>query len=127
MTTQDATVRYRVVGMDCADDAREIAEAARGVATVADVRGSVASQIMTLHLANAQDGASGVEQAVTALGYQLDRLDEVGDAALQRGHGTSDRLVPARRPSDRAQRPATRRPRRLCTRRHTIWPTTAGS
>jgi Co/Zn/Cd efflux system component/copper chaperone CopZ len=74
MMAPESTLQYRVVGMDCADDAREIEEAARGVATVADVRVSVASQIMTLRLADAEAGARDVEQAVAHVGYRLDRL-----------------------------------------------------
>ncbi len=39
----DAPVRYRVTGMDCARDAAEIEQAARGVAGVEGVKVSVAA------------------------------------------------------------------------------------
>lgn len=69
----DTTVaRYRVTGMDCAKDAREIKAAATSVDGVADVRVSTATQIMT---AQAQPGAfEEMERAVVRLGYQLDAL-----------------------------------------------------
>lgn len=83
------TVRFRVIGMDCADDAREIEEAARGVASVADVRVSVASQIMSLHLADAGTSADDVERAVAGIGYRLARLDgESADSPAQATHMT---------------------------------------
>ena len=78
MTTPESTLRYRVIGMDCADDAREIEEAARGVATVEEVRVSVASQILTLRLTDPEARADDVEQAVAQVGYRLDRLRGAG-------------------------------------------------
>lgn len=65
--------RYRVTGMDCASCAAKIEKAVRS-AGVDDVKVSTATQIMTLHA----DGARlpEVERAVTAIGYQLDRLDQ---------------------------------------------------
>jgi Co/Zn/Cd efflux system component/copper chaperone CopZ len=72
--------RFRVIGMDCADDAREIEAAVREVPSVADARVSVASQILTLRLASDGTGMPAVEQAVNALGYQLDPLGATGDA-----------------------------------------------
>ena len=65
-------VRYRVTGMDCASCAAKIEKAARSVG-IEDVKVSTATQIMTLHADATQ--RPQVEQAVTALGYQLDRLD----------------------------------------------------
>jgi Co/Zn/Cd efflux system component len=69
------TVRYRVIGMDCAHDAREIEEAARGTGTIEDVRVSVSSQIMTVQL-----GPSGSPEALTRavndIGYQLAPLSD---------------------------------------------------
>ncbi|MCU0624875.1 MAG: cation diffusion facilitator family transporter [Gemmatimonadaceae bacterium] len=67
-------VRYRVTGMDCAHDAAEIEQAARGVAGVETVRVSVASQILTARVADSGVLPS-VERAVAGLGYQLNRLD----------------------------------------------------
>ena len=66
------TARYRVTGMDCASCAAKIEKAARSVGTE-DVKVSTATQIMTLH-ADATRRPQ-VEQAVAAIGYQLDRLD----------------------------------------------------
>ena len=81
MTTRDATVRFRVIGMDCADDAREIEHAARAVGAVEDVRVSVASHIMTLRLADSEIDASEVERAVSEAGYRLDRIGSRSDDA----------------------------------------------
>ncbi|WP_207100948.1 cation diffusion facilitator family transporter [Paracoccus shandongensis] len=66
-------VRYRVTGMDCASCAAKIEKAARSVG-VEDVKVSTATQIMTLHADSAR--LAQIEQAVTAIGYQLDRLDQ---------------------------------------------------
>lgn len=67
-----AVARYRIIGMDCAKDAREIEEAAARIDGVADVRVSTATQIMT---ARAQPRAvDEMERAVVRLGYQLDPL-----------------------------------------------------
>lgn len=69
--------RYRVVGMDCADDARKIEEASRAFEGV-EAKMSVASQVLTLDLESASS-TGAVEQAVERLGYSLERLD--GQAA----------------------------------------------
>jgi Co/Zn/Cd efflux system component/copper chaperone CopZ len=79
MSTADVQHRFRVIGMDCADDAREIEAAVREMPSVEDARVSVASQILTLRLASAGSGLPAVEQAVNALGYQLDPLGAAGD------------------------------------------------
>ena len=68
------TVRYRVTGMDCASCATKIEKAVRGVG-VAAVKVSTATQIMTLRADDPEAQLPTVEGAVTALGYQLDRLD----------------------------------------------------
>lgn len=68
------TVQYRVVGMDCADDAKEIEEAAQAVKNVATARVSVASQMLTLGL-RSDEAISEVKDAVARRGY---RLEEVG-------------------------------------------------
>ena len=70
--SQAETARYRVTGMDCASCAAKIEKAARSVG-IEDVKVSTATQIMTLH-ADATRRPQ-VEQAVAAIGYQLDRLD----------------------------------------------------
>ncbi len=72
-------VRYRVTGMDCSNCAAKIEKAASHIPGVADVRVSIASRVMTLHVADSRTRLPDVERAVAALGYQLDRL---GDRAL---------------------------------------------
>lgn len=67
--------RYRVTGMDCPSCVRKIEAAASQVAGVREVKVSLASQIMTLRLDAAAGQRSVVEDAITSLGYQLDRLD----------------------------------------------------
>lgn len=74
-TDGDELVRFRVTGMDCASCAAKIEKAARDVPGVEDVKVSIASQIMTLHVDDTHTRLPQVEAAVTALGYQLDRLD----------------------------------------------------
>ncbi len=73
MATSDQKLRYRVIGMDCAHDAREIEEAARHSGAVSDVRVSVSSQIMTLQLAP-EGSTESITQAVNAVGYQLEPI-----------------------------------------------------
>lgn len=74
MTTV-STARYHVTGMDCASCAAKIEGAARKVVGVSDVKVSIASQIMTLEVDDPDARLPVVEDAVTDLGYQLDRLD----------------------------------------------------
>ena len=66
---------YRVTGMDCPSCAVKIEKAARGVGGVTEVKVSIASQIMTLRADDPGASLPEVEQAVTGLGYRLDRLD----------------------------------------------------
>jgi Co/Zn/Cd efflux system component/copper chaperone CopZ len=75
MTAPPARVRYRVTGMDCADDAAEIERAARTSGAVEDVKVSVATQILTVGAGDEDPRLPAVERAVAALGYQLDRMD----------------------------------------------------
>ena len=74
-TALSDTARYRVTGMDCPSCAAKIERAAGKVPGVQAVRVSIASQVMTLTLADVAAGLPKVEQAVTGLGYQLTRLD----------------------------------------------------
>lgn len=67
-------VRYRVTGMDCADDAAEIEQAARAVPGVEAVRVSTATQVMTVRCSDL-GALTEAERAVAGIGYQLDRLD----------------------------------------------------
>ena len=84
------TVRYFVTGMDCAKCAAQVEGAARKVEGVADVKVSIASQIMTLDVDDPARRLPAVETAVTSLGYQLDRLGPEGDAA----EGDDDDRIP---------------------------------
>lgn len=85
------TVRYRVTGMDCSDCVAKIEKATRDVAGVEDVRVSLTSRTMTLRLRDGTAPLSQVEQTITELGYQLDRLDEseIDDAIPPAEHLTS--------------------------------------
>lgn len=74
MKATEPGIRYQVTGMDCAADAAEIERAARAVRGVNTVKVSAASHIMTLHLEDSEAGLLEVEQAVTRLGYKLNRL-----------------------------------------------------
>lgn len=80
------TIQYRVTGMDCADDAREIEDAARKVAGVVSAKVSIASYVLTLQRNAAGFNPSQLEQTIAAAGYQLDRLDEM--------RGTSGHVTP---------------------------------
>jgi Co/Zn/Cd efflux system component len=80
MTGTSGMVQYRVIGMDCAHDAREIEDAVRACSIVDDVRVSVSSQLMTVALP--QDGRTeDIERAVTAIGYRLESVSPGSPAA----------------------------------------------
>jgi Co/Zn/Cd efflux system component/copper chaperone CopZ len=87
--------RYRVTGMDCPTCAAKIEGAVRSVG-LDDVRVSIATQIMTLRVADPKSELPRVERAVEEIGYQLDRIADadVGDqtedsqAADRRSHVT---------------------------------------
>ncbi|MEJ7013795.1 cation transporter [Sinorhizobium meliloti] len=89
MTQREETaIRYYVTGMDCTSCAAKIEKAAHNIAGVEDVKVSVASQVMTLHVDDPAEKLPLVESAVTELGYQLDRLPT--DAARGEGPGDDD-------------------------------------
>jgi Co/Zn/Cd efflux system component/copper chaperone CopZ len=75
------TIRYNVTGMDCSSCAAKVEGAARKVEGVADVKVSIASQIMTLDVDDPAKRLPVVEQAVTGLGYQLDRIGATNEDA----------------------------------------------
>jgi Co/Zn/Cd efflux system component len=81
VTTGSATapderlVRYSVFGMDCPDDSALIEKAARTVAGIEDAHVSLASGAMTVRVGNGFTALPALEQAVTGLGFRLDRLD----------------------------------------------------
>lgn len=85
MGTTNQVLRYRVIGMDCAHDAREIEEAARASGAAQNVRVSVSSQIMTLQLAPTGTPEI-VTRAVNDIGYRLSPMmgqsDETADTAV---------------------------------------------
>lgn len=92
-----ATARYHVTGMDCASCAAKIEGAARKVAGVSDVKVSIASQIMTLEVDDPGARLPVVENAVTDLGYQLDRLDAPKASGSEHDHdedGDDDDRIP---------------------------------
>jgi Co/Zn/Cd efflux system component/copper chaperone CopZ len=70
------TIRYHVTGMDCSSCAAKIEGAARKVEGVNDVKVSIASQIMTLEVDDPAARLPVLENAVTSLGYQLDRIGQ---------------------------------------------------
>ncbi|WP_235919486.1 cation transporter [Aureimonas psammosilenae] len=74
-------IRYHVTGMDCSSCAARVEGAARKVEGVADVKVSIASQIMTLDVDDPGKRLPVVEQAVTGLGYQLDRIGATNEDA----------------------------------------------
>jgi Co/Zn/Cd efflux system component/copper chaperone CopZ len=84
MAVEPDTVRYFVTGMDCADCVAKIEKTARQVPGVDGVKVSLTSQTLTLRNPS-PDALTTVEQAVTALGYQLDRQDAPdGDDGVDR-------------------------------------------
>jgi len=86
----NATMRYRVVGMDCPSCATNIETAVRAVG-IRDVRVSSASQIMTLHVDDARVQLPQVQRAVTALGYHIERLDLCGTERAKANDNQLDR------------------------------------
>lgn len=75
------SIRYYVTGMDCSSCAAKVEGAVRKVEGVADVKVSIASQIMTLDVGDPAKRLPAVEQAVTGLGYQLDRIGATSEDA----------------------------------------------
>lgn len=73
MPTAEA-IHYRVTGMDCPSCAAKIEAATRTVTSVKDVKVSIASQVMTLHM-NDPSQLSDVEKAVRGIGYDLVRIE----------------------------------------------------
>ena len=83
MAAATDTIRYHVTGMDCASCAAKIEGAARKVEGVGEVKVSIASQIMTLNVDDPQARLPAIEQAVTSLGYQLDRIGQPKTAGAE--------------------------------------------
>ena len=76
------SIQYRVVAMDCPDDAREIEQAATAVEGVEAAKVSVATQMLTVRAAGTLE-SSRVEDAVAAIGYRLERS---GASAVRSAH-----------------------------------------
>lgn len=76
MSTATAPIRYHITGMDCASCVAKIEGAARKLEGVGDVKVSIASQIMTLNVDDPARRLPVVEEAVTDLGYKLNRMDK---------------------------------------------------
>lgn len=72
-------IQYRVTGMDCSSCAAKIEGATRKISGVNEVKVSIASQVMTLDVAEPAVQLPEVERAVTGLGYHLQRLDTEAD------------------------------------------------
>lgn len=72
-STMVLEARYRVTGMDCSSCAAKIESAARKVEGVDAVKVSIASQVMTLSVANPSIQLPAVERVVRDLGYELAR------------------------------------------------------
>jgi Co/Zn/Cd efflux system component len=70
------SVQYRVIGMDCADDALEIREKAQLVAGVKSAKVSTGSHILTIERQGDDYVSSRLEEAVSSMGYRLHRIDD---------------------------------------------------
>ncbi|MBY0224612.1 MAG: cation transporter [Hyphomicrobium sp.] len=66
--------------MDCASCAAKIEKAARGVEGLTEVKVSIASQVMTVEVDDPDSRLPVLENAVTGLGYQIDRIGGLADA-----------------------------------------------
>ena len=79
--SDDAPIRYRVSGMDCAKDAAQIERAAQTTGIAPDaVKVSAATHIMTLKVPEAR--LPEIEEAVAMTGYGFDRIEGVGTGAV---------------------------------------------
>ncbi|HET7321826.1 MAG TPA: heavy metal-associated domain-containing protein, partial [Longimicrobiaceae bacterium] len=82
MNEADATLRYRVIGMDCGNDAADIESTARTVEGVGAVNVSTASHILVLRGHDPDFRYSELESALARLGYSLEPL--AADAGSER-------------------------------------------
>jgi Co/Zn/Cd efflux system component/copper chaperone CopZ len=80
-------VQYRVLGMDCARDAADIEEVARGIPGVVTARVSAASHILTVSTRASAARLADLETAVARLGYRLEPLaDDTAEVATAGRH-----------------------------------------
>ena len=87
--TAETAKRYRVLGMDCADCAAHIEAVVRAQDDVENVRVSLGTQTMTLHLSGTRDDLSALESAVAEIGYGLRPVSDdvnTGATALAPGY-----------------------------------------
>ena len=83
-SVQNAPIRMRVQGMDCAEDAAEIERAARSAGVAAEnVKVSAATHILTLRIA--ENNLPQVRPALEATGYGFARI-EGDDASTDPAH-----------------------------------------
>ncbi len=82
------TLRYLVTGMDCNDCAAEIEHVTRQLAGVEDVRVSIASQVMTIRVAEPEASLTDVERVVAELGYRIDPIGTAGRSASTNADAT---------------------------------------
>lgn len=81
---QDAPIRMRVSGMDCAKDAAEIERAARSAGVAPDdVRVSAATHVLTLRIA--ERDLPALRPTLEATGYGFERIED-GDPAFGPAH-----------------------------------------
>lgn len=83
---QPVPTRYRVSGMDCQSCVSKIEHAAKLTPGIEEVRVSLVTQQMTVRANEPESTLPRLEQAVTALGYQLERIDSNDDAAQPPAH-----------------------------------------
>lgn len=76
-TAPSSKIRYHITGMDCPSCAAKIEGVVRKIEGVAEVKVSIASQIMTLEVDDSIIRLPMMENAITGLGYQLDRVGEL--------------------------------------------------
>lgn len=79
LPTKHTETQYRVTGMDCQSCVEKIEHAARKVPGVQGVKVSLVAESMTVQVADPNAVLPQLEEAVSALGYRLDRIS--GEAA----------------------------------------------
>lgn len=80
-------LRYRIIGMDCANDAAVIEKAALSVPGATHVRASLASQVLTLYVADGASHSSAIEAAVGRVGFRLSPIPDAEGPAETAGDG----------------------------------------
>lgn len=84
-SASNASIRYRVTGMDCAKDAAQIERAVQSVGVAPDaVKVSAATHIMTLNAPESQ--LTEIEQAAATTGYGFERMAASDDGKQSAAH-----------------------------------------